>query len=155
MAEEPSGGPLPDVRVLPLGIEHPVFEHSPAFVGSPLGAPIDAAGGAGVDLDGQVRGPLDVLLLDDRGPLVGDEEEIGLNDIVGREDHVCGSDENLSNRVELDVTSKLKRKSECHPLMPYERRGARVVLSVDDLMALPVVRNEEVILVGQLLGGKV
>jgi hypothetical protein len=74
---------------------------------------------------------------------------------VGGENHVRGSGKDLSHRMSLDVVSEAEAKAMDHPLMPHEGRVAHVVLSVDDLMALPVLRNEEVVLVGQLLGGKV
>ena len=97
--KSPSAGPLPDVRVLPLGIEHPVLPDAPTLVGPALDAPVDAAGGAGEDLDDQVRRALDVLLLDDRGPLVGDEEEVGLDESWGERMTSVGAKRKLPETV--------------------------------------------------------
>ncbi|HEV8578313.1 MAG TPA: hypothetical protein VGX68_04465 [Thermoanaerobaculia bacterium] len=39
------------------------------------------------------------------------------------------------------------------PLVPNERRAGHEMLTVDDLVAFPVVGNEEIVLVGELGGG--
>jgi hypothetical protein len=51
------------------------------------------AGRLGEDLDDQVRCALDVPLFEDRGSLPGDEEEVGLDNVVGREDDIRRGDE--------------------------------------------------------------
>src|SRR4051794_40617241 len=54
--------------------------------------------------------------------------------------------------VRLDESAHMESEPEGQPLVGQGGGGAHVVLSVDDLVALAVLGNEGVILVGQLAG---
>jgi hypothetical protein len=146
------GSPFPDLDGLPVRIDHPVLPDPEALVELALHEGVEMAGRLGEDLDDQVRCALDVPLFDDRGSLPGDEEEIGLDNVVGREDDIGRSDEEVAETTGLNQPSKPKSEADDELLVPQERGRGREMLSVDDLMTLPVVRKADVIVVGQLRG---
>lgn len=74
--------PFPDLGRIPARIEDPVLPYPELFVGFELEDLVQSAGIVRQDLDDQVGRSPDVRLREDRLPLVGDEEEIGLNDVV-------------------------------------------------------------------------
>src|SRR6185295_9078599 len=121
-----------------------------ALIGFALEDLVQSAGVLGKDLDDQIRRALDVLFRDDRRPLVGDEQEIGLKDVVGREDNVRWGDEEPPESMLADEFTEMKRQADDEVLMPDERRGGHEMLPADDLVTLAVLRDEDVILVGEL-----
>lgn len=146
--------PLPDLSRFADRIEDPVLPRPEFLVGLAFEDFVQAAAGVGEDLDDQVRRALNVGLRDDRASFVGDEEEIGLNDIVRGEDHVRRGQQDLAERVQAKEGSDVEVEGPDEPLVPDKRRGGHEMLPADDLVAFPVVREEEVVLVGEL-GGRV
>jgi hypothetical protein len=144
--------PFPDLDTPSEGIEQPVLPDSAPLVGLQLDPLVKPAGAFGEDLDHQIRRPLEVLQPDDRGPFLGDEQQVGLDDVMDREEDIGRRDEESPKVVSLDEAAQPYRQLDEQILVRHERGRTHVVLSIDDLVTLAVLGKEDVILVGQFAG---
>src|SRR5262249_2076857 len=102
-AGEGVSGPAIDLECLELRIDHPVFEDTAAVVEPALGDFVGLAGSRREDRDNQVLSSLDVLLRQDLSVLVGDVQEVRLNDVEVGEDHVERRQEDATDGMALQV----------------------------------------------------
>ncbi len=82
--------------------------------------------------------------------LSGDVQKIGLDDVAPGKKNVQGCEKDLAETVRKHQPIEPPEQPRHEALMEGRRRGAHVVLSIEDLVPVPVVRDEDVIVVAQL-----
>lgn len=135
---------------LKLRIDNPILRNTVMFIELALDYLIGLPGLFGKDFNNEVRRPLYVFFSDDGCPLSGNEENVRLNDIAFGEDNVAGGDKNLPDSGTFQKVSKEGRYVQSDSLMLGRRRGSHKVFSFNDLMALSILREEEIIFVGEM-----
>ena len=78
---------------------------------------------------------------DDRGALVRDEDQVWLGNVLPREQHVDRGSEDLTEPSFLTKSGRAVASSRDTILCRVRGRRRHVVLSVEDLVALPVLRK--------------
>ena len=141
-------GPV-DGNGLDFRVDDPVLLDSAGGVELVFDRQVRLARCLGEHLDDEVGGAGDVLLGDDGGAGGGNEEQVRLDDVLVGQDDVHGRDENRSGAAVLHVGAQERVNITTDQLVPRRGRGGHEMLSGDDLVPLPVVGEEEVVLVGQ------
>jgi hypothetical protein len=106
------------------------------------------------DLDNEVRCACHVLAGKQfRRTFVGYVEEIGLDDVEAREQHVERREEDSTDRMvpKPGADREVQVAGDC--LVPEIGRRRHIVLPVDQLVPLPIVGKEQEVVVGELLPG--
>jgi len=134
---------------LEFGVDDPVLLDSAGGVELVFDRQVRLARCLGEHLDDEVGGAGDILLGDDGGAGGGNEEQVRLDDVLVGQDDIHGGDEHRAEAILSRVRVDLAGDVEADSLVPRRGRGGHKMLSGDDLVALPVVGEEEVVLVGQ------
>ena len=133
-----------------LWVDDPVFGHAAPRVELPLLLAIEHRARGGEDLDHEVGHTVDAARRDDPPPRGEDEDEIGLDDVVGRELEIGRRVEDLAETGQLHLHVELELDAARERLVVGPRRRVHDVRSIDQLVAAPV-RGEALVLgVGQL-----
>ena len=133
-AEVPSLRPE-DLHGAEIGIQDPVLLDPGALIEPELHLLVARARGFREDLDDEIGRALGVLAGPDAGALVGDVDEVGLDNIIVREEDIVGRREGLPQSIPAQVVRQKVGHVPGDELMLLGRRRAHEVLSVDQLMA--------------------
>lgn len=137
-----------DLDSLCLRICDPELAYAEAGVELGLHSAVAVFGRRRKDLDHEIRRGRDELLADDGRATGSDEEQIWLHDIRGREDYVAGGHQDLSQFSGPDMVIQKTIEPPDETLVGSARRGRLEEISIDDLVAA-VLGKEEVILIGE------
>ena len=150
-ASELAVGRRPEhLHCVELRIDEPVLADASPFEQAALDLRIALASALRQHFNYQRRRPLDVLLGHDGRLIARHEQQVGLDHVVVRKDDVEWCEEHTpSVRMRPQIERDLDVKTADELLVPQVRRGSHVVLPVDDLVPLPVVREQHEVVVGE------
>ena len=149
-----SVGQMEDLDGLRFRIHNPVFGNPEPFVEGPFHPAVGHSRSRRQDLDQQIRNALDVLLGDDRGMGLRDEDQVRLRHLEGilGKDHVAGGWKNFPERIFEEKNINDTDKIFQYFLMAGCGRRGHEQLSVNDLVAIgSPFRERHEFLVGPFL----
>ena len=132
-----------------IGIYKPVVRHLMFGIKLGLGQAVCAVSRRRENLDDETRRPFDGPLCNNVAPIVGNEDEIRLDDGRGSKDEVCGRNKKLSKLVGNNIVGKKPVKVTQNCLMPCSGRWRHGKLSVKDLVTVTVIGQETVVVIGE------
>ena len=139
----------PVLRTLSLGVRsNPHRRRSAQY--TELDALVPAPRRRREDLDDQVRRSLNVLVGQDLPARVGDEQQVGLDDIEYRKDDIERREKGFAAAMRLEMRSDRKYRFPENALMRRGRARRHDMHPVNQLVPLPVVRELQEVAVREL-----
>src|SRR5919108_3135835 len=132
-----------------IRIYEPVIRHTVLGIKLSLGHAVRAISRRRENLDDKSRRPFDGPLCNDVAALVGDEDEIWLDDCRGSKDEVCGRNKKLSELVGNNIVGKKPMKVTQDCLMPNSGRRRHGKLAIKYLITVTVVGQKTVVVIGK------
>jgi len=140
-----------DAYDIELGIHDPVLGHAGAFIQGALDRLVASARAWRTDFHHELGDALHVGRGQDlRSTGVRHVEQVGLHNVEPREDHVEGRVEQLAGAVLSQPLLDEKEEIQGNALVLRVGRRRHVVLSVDQLVPLPIVGKQHEVVVGEL-----
>ena len=133
-----------------LGIDDPVLDDSEPLVQGALDRLVALSGAGRPDLHDEIWRAVHPVAQDLGRPLVRHVQQIRLDDIECGEDDVEGRQEDSSDRRRGQVVCDRQVQPADDGLVRQFRRRRHVVLSVDQLVPLPIFGKQQEVVVGEL-----
>ena len=130
-------------------IHQPIFLHAKTRVGFELDPSVARLGRGREDFHGQIRRATDPVL-DNLGPLVEHEEQVGLENFIVAEDDVERRDKHLADAMVLEIVEKCREDVDQNCLVICDRRGRHKHLPINNLPPQVVFGKREKVSVRDL-----
>ena len=132
-----------------IRIYEPVIRHVVLGIKLGLGHAVCAVSRRRQNLNDKSRRPFDGPLCNNVATIVADENKVRLDDGCGSKDEVCGRNKKLSKLVGNNVVGEKPVKVTQDRLMPCSRSRRHGKLSIKYLIAVTVVGQKTVVVIGE------
>lgn len=134
------------IKAVGIRVDRPILPHAEVFVSFAFQFAVTSCGAWRQHFEDQVGRPLEVLLGHDGTACLQRKEQIGLNDIGFTEHDIVWSGKDHADWMGFSIRRQAMKEPSDDELVAGYRRERHEEISLDDLMPLPIVRQEQKII---------